>query len=417
MSASRSRPIVRCRNSAASSIEEAQVVDAELGQLLQRAPARERQARLLPRRNHEAQAPRQPLDEVRQRGVDLGIVDDVIVVEHQHDVLLGFAELVQEQRHQVLGHGHAQAAEKRDRRARHARLELLQRAHDVVQEVHRVAIGFVERDPGDANGLVEARRSNASGAWSCRSQRARRRSVNGLASAAFNRATRCGRATTCSRTGGIEIRALSRGGYAGAAIGGGSDLVIAGVGPDLAAKHVIRPARVNDDDRQQEQRADQQEGLRLGRCRAFHRLMECGTMLGHRLMPRPRKHIRNRPDGGEERRRVARPVERDPQPQRTRPAVASGNGARYAILGQVNQRAAMRGSDSGVQMLTRAMNATTPTSEKRAHAFAQYCTASLGLHHEPGRAEQQVAEHEADADRERERPQPVVDACPRTGCP
>ncbi len=38
--------------------------------------------------------------------------------------------------------------------------------------------------------------------------------------------------------------------------------VISDVGRDLAAEHVIRPAGVHDDDRQQEQRADQQEHLR-----------------------------------------------------------------------------------------------------------------------------------------------------------
>src|SRR4051812_27994033 len=43
-------------------------------------------------------------------------------------------------------------------------------------------------------------------------------------------------------------------------------LVVAVMRRDLAAKHVVRPADVHEDDRQQEQRADEQERLRR-RCR------------------------------------------------------------------------------------------------------------------------------------------------------
>ena len=45
----------------------------------------------------------------------------------------------------------------------------------------------------------------------------------------------------------------------------GQASVIADIGAHLAAKHPVRPARVDQDHRQQEQRADQQERLRARR--------------------------------------------------------------------------------------------------------------------------------------------------------
>ena len=47
-------------------------------------------------------------------------------------------------------------------------------------------------------------------------------------------------------------------------------------------------------------------------------------------------------------------------------AVTIGTGARYAMFGQLNQRAAMRACISGVQMLTMPTNTRTASNSRRA---------------------------------------------------
>jgi len=56
-------------------------------------------------------------------------------------------------------------------------------------------------------------------------------------------------------------------------------------------------------------------------------------------------------------------------------AVITGTGARKASSGHENQRAAIRGSRKGVQMLTIAMNASTPKRHTRARRRAHSCSA------------------------------------------
>src|SRR4029450_9902861 len=103
---------------------------------------------------------------------------------------------------------------------------------------------------------------------------------------------------------------------------------------------------------------------------ASHRLMLGGTMFGHRLMPRPRKHPAKRPMAAKNGAK-SRPLSSDRHSHSVIKPVAIGSGARYARFGQVNQRSAILGSDSGVQMLTIAMKAITPINAMRAHLIAQ----------------------------------------------
>src|SRR5262245_80266 len=103
---------------------------------------------------------------------------------------------------------------------------------------------------------------------------------------------------------------------------------------------------------------------------ASHRLRVGGTMFGHRLMPSPRKHIAKRPMAAKNG-AMSRPLASERHSHSAMNPVAIGSGARYARFGQPNQRAAIFGSDNGVQMLTIAMKAITPTSEMRAHLTDQ----------------------------------------------
>ena len=55
-------------------------------------------------------------------------------------------------------------------------------------------------------------------------------------------------------------------------------------------------------------------------------------------------------------------------------AVTIGTGARSAIFGQENQRAAMSGCAIGVHRLTATMAISTPASAKRPSSRAQSCS-------------------------------------------
>ena len=46
---------------------------------------------------------RQPLDEQRDRAVDLAVLDQVVVVEHEHDRLGQLGEVVDEERENLVG--------------------------------------------------------------------------------------------------------------------------------------------------------------------------------------------------------------------------------------------------------------------------------------------------------------------------
>ncbi len=73
---------------------EAQVGGTYLGQLASGSQPREGQRRVGPRGDDQAELGRQVVDQERHGLVDLGRVDDVVVVEHEHDVLVGAGEVV-----------------------------------------------------------------------------------------------------------------------------------------------------------------------------------------------------------------------------------------------------------------------------------------------------------------------------------
>ena len=75
---------------------EPQVGGTHLGQLAAGAQPRQRQRRVRPRRDDEAELGRQVVDQEGHRLVDRRRVDDVVVVEDEHDVLVGGGEVVEE---------------------------------------------------------------------------------------------------------------------------------------------------------------------------------------------------------------------------------------------------------------------------------------------------------------------------------
>ena len=77
------------------------------------------------------------------------------------------------------------------------------------------------------------------------------------------------------------------------------------------------------------------------------------------------------------------------------------------MFGAENQRAAMRSNASGVQRLTTAMNASTPTSSRHGLTARALGDRAVGLHHQPSGAEQRVADRHAEAAQQGERRRPV----------
>src|SRR5215831_2921859 len=92
---------------------------------------------------------------------------------------------------------------------------------------------------------------------------------------------------------------------------------------------------------------------------ASHRLIVCGTMFGQMLIASPAYPVRKSPIAAKNV-AVSRVLYSECHSQAAMTRVASGTGARKAMLGQVNQRAAIFGSSIGVQRLTTAMKISTP---------------------------------------------------------
>ena len=73
----------------------------------------------------------------------------------------------------------------------------------------------------------------------------------------------------------------------------------------------------------------------------------------------------------------------------TRPAVINGTGARIAMFGQLNQRAAMCASMNGVHKLTMATARVTPT-DYAAESSGPVLQIAFGFDDQPTRAEEGV---------------------------
>ena len=105
---------------------EAQLGGAQLEQLAVRAQARERQRRIVPGRDRQLECRRQMVEQERDARVHVLALDQVVVIEHEHEPRVERGELVDQRRQHDLdriGAAHAERGERRRRRrpARRAR--------------------------------------------------------------------------------------------------------------------------------------------------------------------------------------------------------------------------------------------------------------------------------------------------------
>ena len=125
---------------------EAHVGGAQFGELPARAQPRQRQRRVGPPGQNQAQALRQVLEQERQRGVHRLGVDQVVVVEDQHYLFLARlgSQLVDQSRHQPLKGPRGRRAEQRASVPGYPRAHRVQRSDDMPPEPRRVVVSGVQ---------------------------------------------------------------------------------------------------------------------------------------------------------------------------------------------------------------------------------------------------------------------------------
>jgi hypothetical protein len=127
---------------------EAQVGFAQFGQLPAGAQPRQRQRRVGAAGQHQPQRPWQVLQQQPQRGVHRRRLDQVVVVQHQHQ-LVGYAgQLVDQRRHHRLQRGGLQVGKQRARPLGNPRAHPVQRGDHVPPEPRHVVVALVQRQPG-----------------------------------------------------------------------------------------------------------------------------------------------------------------------------------------------------------------------------------------------------------------------------
>ena len=126
---------------------EPQVGGTDLDQLATRSQPRQRQRRVSAAGDHEVQPRRQVVEQERHRVLDLAGVDQVVVVEHQHDVAAGRAEVVEQRRQHHLDRGRLRRGQELQLVRADPGRHRPQRRDQVAPEGHRVVVTRVERQP------------------------------------------------------------------------------------------------------------------------------------------------------------------------------------------------------------------------------------------------------------------------------
>ena len=111
-----------------------------------RPPAGKRQCRLLPAGNRDLRAGRNVLDEFRDHIETRPIVDEVQIVEHEHQGTLECRQSSPDTR-DAFRPGGCPSAGQRVEHLRRDRLDSVDRGCDVAQEHNGVAVSRVEHDP------------------------------------------------------------------------------------------------------------------------------------------------------------------------------------------------------------------------------------------------------------------------------
>ena len=130
-------------------VGELQLLHADLHELAGRPETCERQRRVGAAGDRDPQRPRQVAHEVRDRGVQELVTEQVIVVEHEHDRRLQQRQLVDQPRQHDFDHARTGVGQRGQHRASEARHHGPDRGDDVAPEADRVVVAGVERDPGE----------------------------------------------------------------------------------------------------------------------------------------------------------------------------------------------------------------------------------------------------------------------------
>ena len=143
---------------------EAQVGGPDLQELTSSPQARQRQGRVGPTGDHEVHVRRKVLDQEGHRLVDLRRFDDVVVVEHQHQVTADGLQVVEQRGDDGIDR-RLRGVEAALGRGSGVRVDGPQCRHDVGPEQRRVVVTAIEREPcrrwsvgepiGDEGGLAE----------------------------------------------------------------------------------------------------------------------------------------------------------------------------------------------------------------------------------------------------------------------
>ena len=126
---------------------EPQVSGPDLDQLAARPQPGQRQRRVSATGDHQVQPRRQVVEQERHRVVDLAGLDQVVVVEHQHDVAAGRAEVVEQRREHQLDRGRLRRGQELQLVRADPGRHRPQRGDHVGPEGHRVVVAGVERQP------------------------------------------------------------------------------------------------------------------------------------------------------------------------------------------------------------------------------------------------------------------------------
>ena len=140
------RSLVRC---------ESQVGSPDLDQLAACPQPGQRHRRVSATGDHEVQPRRQVVEQERHRVLDLARVDQVVVVEHQHDVVAGRPDVVEQRGEHHLDRGRLRRGKQLQLVRADPRRRRPQRGDHVAPEGHRVVVAGVERQP--CSGLLAGR--------------------------------------------------------------------------------------------------------------------------------------------------------------------------------------------------------------------------------------------------------------------
>ncbi len=127
-------------------VREAEVGGTDLGEIAAGPQPGEGQRRVGPGADDQPHLRRQPLEQERHPRLDRRTLGEVVVVQHQHDVVGEHAQLVEH--HRQHGLDRPAAAEQRQPRRPRAGCRPLQRREHVGPERVGVAVGGIERHPG-----------------------------------------------------------------------------------------------------------------------------------------------------------------------------------------------------------------------------------------------------------------------------